>query len=83
MLDCFLLSTFDRGLSTVDAEDPDTSEGVRVFPGTSSLGRRDDDVCEAGLDAARDRFGWAVGTVGVVLPWRDRSVTEDFDKGAR
>jgi hypothetical protein len=38
---CFLLSTFDRGLSIVDADDPDASEGVRMLVGTSSLGSRE------------------------------------------
>jgi hypothetical protein len=38
---CFLLSTFERGLSMVDADDPDAREGVRMLLGTSSLGSRD------------------------------------------
>jgi hypothetical protein len=38
---CFLLKTFDRGLSMVDADEPDASEGVRVVLGTSSFGRRE------------------------------------------
>jgi hypothetical protein len=28
---CFLLSTFERGLSMVEAEDPDAREGVRML----------------------------------------------------
>lgn len=28
---CFLLSTFDRGLSMVDADDPEAREGVRML----------------------------------------------------
>lgn len=44
MLDGFLLSTFDRGLSTVEVEDPDTSEGVRVSPRASRLGSREDEA---------------------------------------
>ena len=40
---CFLLNTLDRGLSIVEAEDPDARDGVRMLLGTSSLGKRD--VC--------------------------------------
>jgi hypothetical protein len=50
MLDGFRLSTFDRGLSVVEADDPDTSEGVRVVATTSSLGNRDDEAWRAVLD---------------------------------
>lgn len=42
---CFLLSTFERGLSMVDADDPEARDGVRVLGGTSSLGKRDVEVC--------------------------------------
>jgi hypothetical protein len=38
---CFLLRTLDRGLSIVDADDPDAREGVRILAGTSSFGSRD------------------------------------------
>jgi hypothetical protein len=38
---CFLLSTLERGLSIVEAEDPDAREGVRMLAGTSSLGNRE------------------------------------------
>ena len=48
-LGCFLLSTFERGLSMVDAEDPDTSEGVRVFVGTSSFGSLDEELVDLAL----------------------------------
>jgi hypothetical protein len=41
-LGCFLLRTFARGLSIVDADDPETKDGVRVFAGTSSFGNRDE-----------------------------------------
>lgn len=45
MLDCFLRSRPDRGLSEVDTDDPETREGVGVMTvrGTSSLGRREED----------------------------------------
>jgi hypothetical protein len=46
---CFLLSTFDRGLSMVDADDPEASEGVRMLGGTSSLGSREVELCGAGF----------------------------------
>lgn len=81
MLDCFLRSTFDRGLSTVDAEDPDTRDGVRVLPGTSSLGRREDEVCTVGLEVVNLDLAWVMGTVGVVLPWRALTTPEDFKAG--
>lgn len=45
----FLLNTFDRGLSMVDADDPEARDGVRVFGGTSSLGSRDVVDCVACL----------------------------------
>lgn len=66
MLEDIFLSTFDRGLSTVDADDPDTSEGV-----LSSLGRRDDEACRTVLGAPKFGEKWVVATEGVVLPWRD------------
>jgi len=53
MLDCFFFSIFDRGLSTVEADEPDTRDGVRVLSGTSSLGWRDDKVCVVGLGVIR------------------------------
>src|SRR5690242_943008 len=37
-LGCFLLKTFERGLSMVDADEPETREGVRVLVVASSLG---------------------------------------------
>jgi len=49
---CFLLSTFDRGLSMVDADDPEAREGVRMPWGTSSLGSREVEVCGDGLEPA-------------------------------
>ena len=67
----------------MDAEEPDTSDGVRVLSVTSSLGRRDDEVWEVGLEVVRAGIAWVIGTVGVVLPWRDRAATEDFGAGAR
>lgn len=45
-LGCFLLRTFARGLSIVDADDPETRDGVRVFAGTSSLGNRDEELVD-------------------------------------
>lgn len=52
MLDCFLRSTLDRGLSDVDTDDPDTKDGVGVMTdrGTSSLGKREEEVCSVVLD---------------------------------
>jgi hypothetical protein len=44
---CFLLKTLDRGLSIVEADEPDASDGVLMLLGTSSLGRRD--VCTWGF----------------------------------
>jgi hypothetical protein len=38
---CFLLSTLERGLSMVEADDPDARDGVRMLMGTSSLGKRE------------------------------------------
>lgn len=68
MLEGFLLRRFDRGLSMVDADDPDTRDGVRVLPATSNLGNRDDDICRAVLGAAICGHKWDIGTVGVWLP---------------
>lgn len=50
MLDCLRRRTFDRGLSTVEADDPDTRDGVLVDCGTSSFGRRDEELWDD-LDA--------------------------------
>jgi hypothetical protein len=49
---CFLLSTFDRGLSIVDADEPEASEGVRMLAGTSSFGNRDVEICGEGFELA-------------------------------
>lgn len=78
MLVGFLLSTFDRGLSTVEVDDPDTSEGVRVVPTASSFGRRDDETCHRVLDTAvLQRTERARTEVGL-LPWRDLPASEGF-----
>lgn len=82
MLDCFFLNRFDRGLSIVDAEEPETRDGVRALSGTSSFGRRDDEVCSFDLDAGVRETAWVIGTVAVVLPWR-RTATEGFGASAR
>lgn len=65
MLDGFLLSTFDRGLSIVDVDvdDPDTSDGVLVVETTSNLGRRLDEICRKVLGAAMPEGRGGVGTV--------------------
>lgn len=68
MLDGFLLRTFERGLSTVEEDDPETSEGVRVLPVTSSLGRRDEEICRSDLEPGIAEDRWDVGTVGVADP---------------
>lgn len=47
---CFLLSTFDLGLSIVDADDPEAKDGVLVLAGTSSLGKRDVEACGNGFE---------------------------------
>lgn len=52
-LGCFLLKTFERGLSMVDADDPETREGVRVFAGTSSLGSRVEELADLALYDAK------------------------------
>ena len=49
MLDGFLRRRLDRGLSVVETEEPETSEGVRVFPETSSFGKRDEVACGGAL----------------------------------
>lgn len=54
MLDGFLLKLFEPGLSTVDVDDPDTRDGVRVAGGTSSLGRRDEENCREVFDKVED-----------------------------
>jgi hypothetical protein len=82
ILDCFFLSTFDRGLSIVDAEEPEMRDGVRALSGTSSFGRRDEEVCIFDLDAGTRETAWVIGTVAVVLPWR-RTATEGFEASAR
>jgi hypothetical protein len=48
-LGCFLLNTFDRGLSMVEADEPETREGVRVLTGTSSLGSREEELVDLAL----------------------------------
>lgn len=47
-LGCFLLNTFERGLSMVEADDPETKEGVRVLmlTCTSSFGSRDEELAD-------------------------------------
>jgi len=67
---CFLLKTFERGLSMVDAEEPDARDGVRELRVTSSFGSFDVDAGFAILGgAATDseevigegrRVGWVV-----------------------
>lgn len=52
-LGCFLLSTFERGLSMVDADDSETRDGVGVFAGTSSFGSRDDELADLVLCDAK------------------------------
>jgi hypothetical protein len=47
---CFLLSTFERGLSMVDADEPEASEGVRILRGTSSLGNLEVEICGEGFE---------------------------------
>jgi hypothetical protein len=82
MLEGFLLNILERGLSTVDVDDPETSEGVRVDPATSSLGKRDDEVCGKALETDVFEDSWGVGTLGL-LPWRVLATREDFGAGAR
>jgi hypothetical protein len=83
ILDCFFLNTLDRGLSIVEAEEPETNDGVLANSGTSSLGRREDGIWKVGLEVVRVGTAEVIGTVGVVLPWRDRTATEGFGAGAR
>lgn len=70
ILEGFLLRTFDRGLSMVDADEPETREGVLVFPVTSSFGSRDEVTCCVVLENDLLETGWEASTVGVVLPER-------------
>lgn len=42
MLVCLRLKRLDRGLSIVEAEDPDTRDGVRVFVRFSGFGKREE-----------------------------------------
>jgi hypothetical protein len=58
----FLLRTFDRGLSIVDADDPEKRDGVCMVVGTSSLGRRDV-LCMFVFENDA-----AAGTAGPILP---------------
>jgi hypothetical protein len=81
MLDCFFFNTFDRGLSMVEADEPDTRDGVRVFSGTSSLRGRDE-VWRLVFEVVRCGVARVEGTVGVVLPWR-RAVTWTCGGGPR
>jgi hypothetical protein len=46
MFEGFLLRRFDRGLSAVEPDDPETREGVRVLLLGSGLGKRDDEAVE-------------------------------------
>ena len=77
---CFLLNTLERGLSIVDADDPEARDGVRVLGGTSSLGSRDVEVCVNGLELVM--FGcwrWVgIGTVRGRLAWRELTRTGSF-----
>jgi hypothetical protein len=41
MVVCLRLKRFDRGLSMVETDDPDTRDGVRVFVGISGFGKRE------------------------------------------
>lgn len=83
MLEGFLRNTFDPGLSTVDADEPETREGVRVFAETSSLGRRDEEACREVLwvvDAEGERVDDPVGTE---IVGRALTGTDVFGTGAR
>lgn len=82
MLDSLRLKRFDRGLSKVDTEEPDTSDGVLEVKGASTLGRREEDFCEANLGAVKRGAGWVLGRVGVTPPWRDTEAIGAFDVGA-
>ena len=67
MLDGFLLNTLDRGLSALDDDVPDASEGVRVLPATSSLGsREEEDDCRSFLEDVAFGEKWVAVTEGVV-----------------
>lgn len=71
-LGCFLLSTFDCGLSIVDADDPETRDGVRVLAGTSSFGSRDDELVDLALNDVKPGAGAAVLDV-----WRELTFCTD------
>ena len=51
MFEGFLRNTFDLGLSTVEADDPDTSEGVRA-KGVSNLAILEEAASDAVIAAA-------------------------------
>ena len=52
----------------VDADDPEAREGVLVLIGTSSLGKRDVEVCAVGLELAWLELWAFMGVVRPVLP---------------
>ena len=83
ILEGFLRKTFDPGLSTVEADDPETRDGVRVFAETSSLGRRDEESCREVLDRTEDGGERGDSAVGAELPVRDLTGTEVFCTGTR
>lgn len=83
MLDGFLRKTFDPGLSTVDADDPETRDGVRVVATTSSLGSRDEENCREVFDKVEDGGERGDSTVGVEPPARVLTDTEVFCTGTR
>ena len=80
MLEGFLLNTFDRGLSTVDVDDPETREGVRVLPATSSLGRRE--TCSEVLGRVTVWGTRGLRTVGA-LSCRPLTASEGLGTGTR
>lgn len=59
------------------------SDGVRVVTGTSSFGRREEELCRDVLDASMLGSGRVIGTVVMVLPWRGLTAIEGFDVVAR
>lgn len=69
-LGCFRLRTFERGLSIVEAEDPETRDGVRVFAGTSSFGNRDEELADLVLYDAKPGAGIVEGPA-VLGAWRE------------
>ena len=84
MFEGFFRNIFDRGLSKVEAEDPETKEGVRMFgggivggrswraePTTSDCGIIDDRLGAGGICAAVTEEG-ALSEVPLV-PWPDFS----------